>query len=397
MRTTLVLIALSFSAIPGTAQTLYVLPKKALTTPGNGINTWSLNGTTGTRNLQRSQQLIGVSEIPVNTSIFKYMALRRPHNSTTTNPAATYSVTLRMAVTNASISNPSSTFSTNIGSNATTVYMGNVSFPQRAVGNSWPEPWEGPLPLTTPFQFNSAAGSTLVLDTMQTGSSTTWLLEHYQPVFGSWAVEYNQPSSCVTRSKDFGVAGRGVGMIVSETLYPGGMFTAAFVPTDSRGSPPNVPGYPNNVSSFQNSFLMLGLVGKTGSFGGHNLPVSLQQLGLPNTDPACALGIQWIPGLQVGLTYNKGILPSFGNLGSLSLSGIPIPNDSRLPGSTFYCQAVSDDNGFIYPSAALSFKLGSGLSVPGAVVYITNDDPNKPSATGSTVQKGSISALGLIF
>ena len=175
------------------------------------------------------------------------------------------------------------------------------------------------------------------------------------------------------------------------------IFSVAFVPTDSRGNPPNVPGYPNNVASFQNSFLMLALVGKTGSFGGNNLPVTLQKLGLPNTNSSCALGIQWIPGLQLGLKYFKGILPSFGNLGSLALQPEhPIPNNSKLANVTFYAQAVSNDNGFIYPSSALWAKLGSGASVPGAVVYITNDNPSNPSATGKTVQKG-ITAVRLSY
>ncbi len=397
MRTTLVLVALAIFATPGTTQTLFqVLPRKALIKAGNGINTWSLNGTTSTRNLQRSQQLVATSELSVSSAVLKAMSLRRSHISTTTNPAATYNLTLRLAVNNASISKPSPTFLTNLGSNPTTVFKGNVSFPQRPLGNTWPDPWEGPLGFTTTFPFRKTAGSTLIIDTTVTGTKR-WLLEHYQPEFGSWGVEYNQPSTCVTRSKDFGVPGRGVGRIPSEQLYPGGMFSVAFVPTDSRGNPPNVPGYPNNVASFQNSFLMLALVGKTGSFGGNNLPVTLQKLGLPNTNSSCALGIQWIPGLQLGLKYFKGILPSFGNLGSLALQpGLPIPNDSKLANVTFYAQAVSNDNGFIYPSSALWAKLGSGASVPGAVVYITNDNPSKPSATGKTVQKG-ITAVRLSY
>ena len=70
MRTTLVLIALSVFATPGTTQTLFqVLPRKALTKQGNGINTWSLNGSTSTRNLQRNQQLIATSEVSVSSAI----------------------------------------------------------------------------------------------------------------------------------------------------------------------------------------------------------------------------------------------------------------------------------------------------------------------------------------
>ncbi|MHC4079266.1 MAG: hypothetical protein ACYST0_12595 [Planctomycetota bacterium] len=398
MRTTLALAALAAFATPAMTQTKFqVLPSKALVKMGNGIDTWSLNGTTSTRNLQRSQQLIATSEFSVASASLKAMSLRRSHISQATNPAATYDVTLRLAVNSASTSNPSLTFATNLGSSSTTVFKGKVLFPQRPLGTTWPDPWEGPLGFTTTFAFSKTAGSTFIIDTTQTGA-VRWLLEHYQPEFGSWGVEFNQPSTCVTRSKDFGVPGRGVGTILPEPLYPGGSFTAAFVPTDSRGTPPNVPGYPNNVASFQNSFLMLALVGKTGSFGGNKLPVTLQRLGLPNTDSACALGIQWIPGLQLPLTYRKGILPSFGNLGSLSLQpAVAIPFDSRLAGVRFYVQAVSDDNSYIYPSSALWAQLGSGASVPGAVVYRTNDNPSNPSGTGQTIRKGAITAVRLSY
>ena len=397
MRTIAVVLVAGLVTAGLAAQTQFeVLPRKALTKMGNGINTWSLNGSTSSRNLQRAQQLIATSEFSVSAATFKAMWLRRSHIHQATNPAVTYNLVMRLAVNNAKLTNPSLTFATNLGTASTIVYKGKVSFPQRPLANNWPDPWEGPLPFQTNFAFRKTAGTTFIIDTTVTGPKR-WVLEHYQPEFGSWGVEYAQPATCVTRSKDFGKPGRGVGTISREQLYPGGSFSVAFVPTDSRGTPPNVPGYPNNVPSFQNSFLMLALVGKTGTFGGHQLPVPISKLGVPVTVNSCALGIQWIIGLQVSLTYRRGILPSFGNLGSLSISGVPIPASPSLAGFTLYLQALSDDNGFLYPSSALWAKLGSGASVPGAVVYRTNDNPQSPSATARTVQKGAATAVRLSY
>lgn len=363
------LVTLLASVSPALAQSTAVLPARAGTSSeGNFSNSYWIWGATSGTNAAHVQALYASSEIPAAAANLNSLALCRTSYGPYPNPAATVVMTIALSQSSASVTAPSSTFASNVGAAPVQVWSGTVNLPARAA-QAWPATWESPLAFGQPFAFSQAAGSTLVVDiaTSQNSARAPWSAEVTTLGYGTLTHDVVQ-SLCVT--SDGGPSGA-YGYRQHEP-YVGGVMSLSYL------------GMPSKLASYAASRFVFGFQGQGGSFLGKTLPFLLSDLGL-SARPNCRWSIDWIADFP--MNYIQG---NSQNQGILTFGPVTLPNDPTLTGAVFFTQALAPDkdsatNAFqLFPTMSHKWQIGSGNTVPAAVVYRLQDSV-PAGATGTAI------------
>jgi hypothetical protein len=258
----------------------------------------------------RTQLIYPTSDISQPSAVWRSMAVRRPANLATFNPAITVNATIVISVSPLAYDAMTTTFASNHGPVPVTVHSGPLSLPARAQPPAWPAPWEV-LPFGTPFAFQQANGASLVIDVHQSRNpGPVWHVEVMWPDLGTQ--QNNQTSS------------------LPNCRFSNGSYNTFIVYTlPTLGNPWRVsyqPLPPNRVGVG-----VLGTQGMGGTWGGLRLPIDLTPLGAP--------GCTWNVSVDV-------IVPLTNSGSSLyTWPDLLIPSDTALAGQTFYEQAFLVDPG----------------------------------------------------
>ena len=348
------------------AQTI-VVPSAAATTKPVPL-TWNSNtfySTTSTTILHdsRTQSIVDVTDITPATAVWNSLAVRRPVGLGNSNAAFTANATFVLSVGPNTSATAVTTFASNHGATPTTVLSGPISLPAANNQATWPAPWQTPFPFTTPFVFVKAAGSSLVVDILQTGNTGTaiWYLEASGPDNGTRAENGGPLSTCKFSNGNYN---NGLGYSLPKV---GGSWSLSY-----SSILPNAIG----VGA-------LGGSGVGGTWGSLTLPIDLAPFGAP--------GCKW----NVSADFTVGLTASAS--GSASWASIPIPNNPSLGGGVFYDHAA-----FLDPLAntwgvvttwSSKWIVGTGIGAPGSTLGVTGN--TAATATTGSISRGLLATLQL--
>jgi hypothetical protein len=296
------------------------------------------------------QLIYPTSDVGQASALWRSLAVRRPADVATMNPAGVTQATVVISVAPLPYDAMTTTFAANHGPRPVTVLSGAVSLPARAQPGSWPAPWENVIPFTTPFPFSRTSGASLVVDILQTGNTapSAWLVEATGPDPGDRTDNPTWPATCRFSNGEFN------SFLSYQPPTLGAAWSLSYQPL-----PPNLVGAG-----------VLGTEGVGGSWGGQRLPIDLTPLGAP------------------GCTWNVSVDVTVPLTSTTTLYAWPVlrmPSAPALAGASFYEHAFFVDppanRAGIVTTWSGKWTFGAHPGAAAALLYTFGAATNNPSGT----------------
>jgi hypothetical protein len=356
-------IPLGVALLAANAAAQVVLPAFAATQPPRGPYAARIDGNVfyGAIDIlplySRSQFVYASQEVSVAGAVFRSLAVRRPFDYPGTNPPFPAQLTVVLSVSQQPYQQTSATFATNHGPTPVTVFSGPVAMPQRADPQTWPAPWEAPLPFATPFVFVRALAQSLVVEFSSVNATSyySWILEAQRPDLG---MRFDNPPNSAALCR------------FSNNLV-----------LRSGGAPP-VVGQPWQLGLHQapGASIGVGVLGSGGAgtpWGGTRLPVDLGPFGAPRCE--WNVTVDWtVPLARIATSHLWPVLQ--------------VPDDVALVQQSIYEQCVFVDppaNALgIVATPSSRWTVSGSAGVPAATVRAGGRLP--PGPTGGVQRDGAI-------
>ena len=322
---TLSFVTTTLLATTAVSQPIVLPARAALAPPASAaeidFNTFGLS--------PRTQLIFETSEIPSVVATWSSLTTRGPQLLTM---AAAMNLTLTLAVSPLAYQSMTTSFAGNLGTLATTVFAGTVSFGALPSGN-WPAPWQTPIRFAAPFLYVGPLGKSLVIDVQKPTNTPIWIAELYTSDLGSATTAVQPQPSCRFSNLLYAL------LDLPGTCYAGGSWIARY-----SGLLPGAPGY-----------CVIG--GSASTWGGFQLPLDLTPFGAR----ACVWG--------VAMDY---LIPVTADaMGNAALTPIALPNHIGVAGTRFWDQGLFLDplaNQLgVVPTPARGWTVGRGGA--GMTVY----------------------------
>jgi hypothetical protein len=315
----------------------------------------------------RALYMYNTADIPQVSMAIKSLALRSSSGGTSAGAALT--ITVDMSVSPNDPTAASGTYANNHGANKRRMFSGTINLPARGSA-PWPQQWETPITLTTPFVYARSMGKSLVVEITSTTSSTVpWNVEASKVDAGTRTTE-SAPSVCPFAE--------------SPPRTPGSM--NIHYPRLGMQWWMRYLRYPHNTPSFNASILVVGSLGGGMKWLGLTLPINLRTgLGLPSSGPNCVLATNLL--FSIPMIYTTNATPT---RGTIEIPRTTIPNVPALGNAVIYSQPLSIDTDAvtkqpkIHTGWANKHRIGTEIGPDAATVFRTGDNA---SATGTVRAK----------